>query len=174
MNALQPLERLGAFIAAAAHDVGHDGRSNRFHTVLETPLAQLFNDQSCLESMHCAITFALLHSAGTNFLKSLTSGEWAAFRSMVVLMILDTDLGKHFQCVASFRKDFVEGNPPALDLPKHRQQLLSFVLKACDIGASAKPFVVHAQWATRINAEFFRWGPKVCWLLCVGLPALVC
>ena len=89
-----------------------------------------------------------------------SSAEWAAFRSIVFFMILDTDLAKHFQCVASFRKDFVEGNPPALDLPKHRQQLLSFVPKACDVGRSAKPLAVHGLSTTRINGEFFRWGSQ--------------
>lgn len=157
LQPLLPLERLAALTAAAAHDVGHDGRTNRFHTMAATPLAQLYNDQSCLEQLHCAITFALLQAEGANFSSALTPGQWQAFRSTVVLMILETDLGKHFQSMAAFKKDFVESTPESLDIPQQRQ-LLSFVLKACDVGASGKPFAVHAQWTTRINAEFYRQG----------------
>ena len=172
LAALRPLECLAAFTAAAAHDVGHDGMSNRFHTTAETPLAQLFNDQSCLENMHSAVTFALLQSAGTNFLTPLTPTEWTVFRNMVVSMILETDLAKHFQAVTAFRKEFLEGDSRAVEeSSKRRQMLISFVLKACDVGASAKPFALHAAWGARINAEFFRLGlPTLC--LCTGQKLL--
>lgn len=161
MASLRPLERLAGCLAAAAHDVGHDGFNNRFHTGAETPLGRLFNDQSPLENLHSAITFALLHSAGTNFLAPISGAEWATFRQMVVQMILDTDMGKHFQAMTAFKKEFLEGDQKeAEDSAKRRQVLLSFVLKACDIGASAKPFAIHAVWASRITAEFFRQGDQ--------------
>ena len=51
---LPPIEQLAALIAAVGHDVGHDGRNNRFHTVTATALSQLYNDQSCLENLHRA------------------------------------------------------------------------------------------------------------------------
>ena len=35
------------------------------------------------------------------------------------------------------------------------------MLKLSDIGGSAKPFALHAQWATRIQAE---WETKSDWL----------
>ena len=59
LSRLDPIDYLGALVAAAAHDVGHDGRNNRFHVVATTPFAQLFNDQHCLENMHCALAFAV-------------------------------------------------------------------------------------------------------------------
>eukprot|EP00439_Symbiodinium_sp_Y106_P039242 s1775_g4.t2 len=111
----------------------HDGKSSRYHMTTESPLALLFSDQSVLEMMHCSILFA----------------DWdfdsrQAFRKQVMRMILDTDLAKHFEQVKTFRENL--------------QDILSFVLKLSDIGGSAKPFTLHAQWATRINAEFFLQG----------------
>lgn len=160
MGTIQPLEFMAAVVAAAAHDVGHDGRSNTFHVAAESLQARLFNDQSCLEHMHCAITFGLLASKGTNFLNVLSFGDFASFRRTVVPMILDTDLARHFQSLSAFQQEFPEKAAPGEDTPKRRQMLLGLVLKACDVGASAKPFAIHAKWAAKINAEFYLQGDK--------------
>lgn len=160
LQIFRPLEQLAAFVAAAGHDVGHDGRSNRFHALAGTPIAQLFNDQSPLENLHCTITFACLRSKeDCNLLPHLPAADGVLFRNLVVHMILETDLSKHMKSLNLFQKDFLEESPN-LETPLHRQQLLSFLLKASDVGGSAKPFAVHAQWTTRINAEFFRQGDE--------------
>lgn len=158
---LQPIEKLAALIAAAAHDVGHDGRTNRFHMVAETPLSKLFNDQSCLENMHCAITFGLLRLSDCHFFQALPAADGALFRSIVVSMILETDLAKHFQSVTNFKKELIcegESSQRSEDVLKRKQLLLGFVLKACDVGGSTKPFQTSLLWALRINQECFEQG----------------
>lgn len=162
-SALNPVERVTALVAAAAHDVGHDGKANRYHMVAETPLALLYNDQSSLENMHCAILFAILRTPGNSFLETLTGAEWAMFRASIVEMILDTDLARHLQAVSKFRQDFLSDNkkdPKEEEnlTPAHRKDVMRFVLKACDVGGSSKPFFLHAKWATKINEEFFNQG----------------
>mmetsp|Transcript_69209 Transcript_69209/g.124776 ORF Transcript_69209/g.124776 Transcript_69209/m.124776 type:complete len:918 (+) Transcript_69209:132-2885(+) len=154
-------EKFAGLVAAAAHDMGHDGKSNRYHLVVETPLAVLYNDQSCLENMHCAILFAVLRSKGTNIIDDWSRADRAYFRSLVTRMILDTDLAKHIQQVNKFRDEFINVDQPFAAgeaTPAQRKELLCFAIKLCDIGASSKPFAIHAAWAARVNAEFFEQG----------------
>jgi len=74
-------------------------------------------------------------------------------------MILDTDLAKHFDQVKKFREKNLESEKDSEErTPEQRQDILSFMLKLSDIGGSAKPFALHAQWATRIQSEFFLQG----------------
>ncbi|CAE8594833.1 unnamed protein product, partial [Polarella glacialis] len=158
---LSPADKFAGLVAATAHDVGHDGNSNRYHVVVETPLALLYNDQSVLENMHCAILFTVLRSKGTNILEDWEPADRANFRSSVTRMILDTDLGKHIPQIQKFRADFLnEDNPFNKDnvTLAQRRDLLSFAMKICDVGGSSKPFAIHVAWALRVNAEFFLQG----------------
>lgn len=167
LSMLDPIDTMGALVAAAAHDAGHDGRNNRFQVVASTSIAQLFNDQHCLEHMHCALTFAVLNTTSCNFSAELTEGDYRIFRNTVVTMILETDLASHQETLKRFKLGFLDEVGEAapykakeentLDGVK-KKQLLSFVLKCCDVGGSSKPFSLHARWACRVNAEFFEQG----------------
>lgn len=157
ISSLEPLDRLAAIVAGVGHDVGHDGFTNRYHTVAGTSLALLYNDQSCLENMHAAITFMALQSPLCNFMKEFTDDEEDNFRKTVIQMILDTDLVKHKITVDRFQEEFLADPPEQLSLSQ-RHQLLSLLLKAADVGGSGKPFRLHSIWAMRINTEFFRQG----------------
>jgi hypothetical protein len=152
------IEILAALTAATGHDVGHNGKSNRFQVGAGTPMSLLFNDQSVLESMHCALTFMVLQTDACNFIADLSVSLRAAFRPTVVKMILETDLAKHIESLGRFRHDFLA---KALDKPldaAQKQTLLSFALKTVDIGHSAKSFPLHAEWTLRITTELFRQG----------------
>lgn len=157
MAAWTPGEQVMAVTAAAAHDAGHDGRTGRFHILTESSLAQLYNDQSCLENLHCAITFALLRTVGTDFMKTVETHTWRSFRSGVIQMILGTDLSKHLEAVTNFKKEFLTDSWAGLE-DKHRVQLLSFLLKAADVGGAAKPFRLHAAWSMKVLTEFYAEG----------------
>ena len=61
----------------------------------------------------------------------------------------------------SFNSVFnMQGNEDENLTDAQRRQLLAFVLKVADVGASSKPFQVHVLWMTRINAEFFAQGDE--------------
>jgi len=163
-----PLQHFSAFeiltgiVVASAHDVGHTGTANRYHTASHSPLAMLFNDQSVLENLHCAVMFAVIRVEASNFLGGLDRSLQARFRSLAVQMILDTDLAKHIQVVSRFRQDFLnsEGNPaPEEPLgPDQTKGLLCFLLKCSDVGGSAKGFALHSEWSLRIISEFYLQG----------------
>lgn len=161
------IERLSVLLAAAVHDVGHNGRSNRFHVQTQSPLALLFNDQHCLENMHCAIAFAVMETRSTDFHRELAEADRRALRSNIVSMVLETDLASHGDALKRFKSTFLsEDVDEVLDSQK-KKQLLSFVLKSCDVGGSSKAFHLHVQWAARVNAEFFAQGDEE---LALGLP----
>lgn len=56
---LDPLDKVAALIAAAAHDVDHPGTSSAFLCNSRHQLAILYNDLAVLESHHAALTFKL-------------------------------------------------------------------------------------------------------------------
>jgi len=157
---LSMLERFSAMMASVVHDVGHTGQSNRFHANALTPLALLFSDQAILESMHSAITFAVLQTKECNFLAALDPSARAQFRGLVIQMILDTDLAKHVQTVSRFKQEMLsdEALKRSPLNPNQRKELLSFIMKTADVGGSSKLFDLHLQWTLRINTEFFDQG----------------
>lgn len=66
---LNPIARLAGFLSATIHDVGHFGRSNRYHVMLHHALAVVYNDSAPLENMHCAMGFVVLQEPSAAFLR---------------------------------------------------------------------------------------------------------
>mmetsp|Transcript_31613 Transcript_31613/g.73738 ORF Transcript_31613/g.73738 Transcript_31613/m.73738 type:complete len:913 (-) Transcript_31613:167-2905(-) len=157
-SALEPIEKLAALTAAASHDVGHTGQANRFHVTTRTALAMLYNDQSPLENMHCALAFALLRTSSCNFMELVKPAQATTFRTIVVQMILDTDLSKHIQMVSKFRQEYLSTQLEGPLTQTQRRDVLSFMLKCCDVSHSTKPFNLHLAWTLRISCEFFDQG----------------
>ena len=77
---LSQIELLSAIIASLAHDVGHPGLTNRFLIYNRDPMAIRYNDISCLENMHAALTFKLLADENNNFMKELPDNEFLISR----------------------------------------------------------------------------------------------
>ncbi|KXZ42527.1 hypothetical protein GPECTOR_138g658 [Gonium pectorale] len=103
---LSPLERLALLLAALCHDLGHDGRSNAFHTNSASELSRTYGGQSAvLEHHHAAIASALLlpppcRKGGGDVLAALRSPEERAEVLRVVRSaILHTDMTRHFESV---------------------------------------------------------------------------
>mmetsp|Transcript_117670 Transcript_117670/g.327638 ORF Transcript_117670/g.327638 Transcript_117670/m.327638 type:complete len:849 (-) Transcript_117670:36-2582(-) len=162
-RSLDPFESFAGLVISLAHDVGHTGRSNRFHTVTQGPLALLFNDQSVLENMHCAVMFAVIRTEALNFMGGVDTATQVLFRNLAINMILDTDIAKHVQLTSQFRQEFldVEGVSASAEralTPGQKKSLLSIMLKCADIGSAAKPFHMHTQWTMRIVGEFYLQG----------------
>jgi len=154
-------DKFTALLTACAHDIGHDGNSNHYHTSTTTPLALLYNDQSVLENLHASIFFTILQSQGCDILRDWQFADRQAFRRMALRMILDTDLAKYFGQIKLFRESYIDVVEPLDPLnlsPQQCQDLFSFALKLSDVGGSSKTFSIHVHWAVRVNAEFFAQG----------------
>jgi cAMP-specific phosphodiesterase 4 len=95
---LKELELLTAFLATAAHDVGHPGFNNDFLVKTQHEYALIYNNQQCLENFHCANVFLIMkHFESADILANLTSTEKESVRKTIIEMILATDLKMHFR-----------------------------------------------------------------------------
>eukprot|EP00053_Salpingoeca_punica_P016299 m.153224 g.153224 ORF g.153224 m.153224 type:complete len:721 (+) comp16935_c5_seq1:88-2250(+) len=168
-QAMSDLEVFAAIVAAAVHDVGHAGVNNQFLIMTQDPLSVLYNDQSVLENHHAATAFRIMNSENMNILDALDVEDRAAVRSMVIEMVLSTDMAKHFQFLSDFRT-LVE-NKRQLSLPSHtvdlressdedRILLLCAIVHCADLGPPAKPWPLCRTWTERIIAEFFAQGDR--------------
>jgi len=125
LTPLEAVPRLAAFMAAIIHDVGHMGRGNRFHVASHDPIAVMYNDQSPLESMHCAIGFMVIQQPHSALLCPRSSGRedislstsslrdgggthpqsdgFTMLRRIVVEAVLATDMTRHFEIFSRFK-----------------------------------------------------------------------
>lgn len=121
------LDEATALIAAATHDIDHPGRSSAFLCNSDNSLALLYNDICVLESHHAATTFRLTTSKlhyliafnimtyfkhicfflvtgddKINIFKNLDREMYKLARSVIVDMILATEMTRHFEHLAKF------------------------------------------------------------------------
>jgi len=141
---INPLDALTLLIVAIGHDVGHPGVNNAFLVTLKAPLAQLYNDKSVLESFHCAAFSQVLRRYWDKALDQ---------RTMIIDMILATDMGLHFDFMGKLdklRKKYEKEGGPGVWEEKsandHRILLCALIIKCADISnvVSLTPFTTFA------------------------------
>ena len=152
-------EVLSLLLAALVHDIGHDGFTNSFHKHRLTDRALIYNDQSIQENFHIWLVFdQMAERPDINILRSLSTSEFAEVRRMLILLVLATDMSKHFSLLQEIRALLeLHGRDPKA-WAESAGSLLCFLLHACDIAGQAKEQRLALIWATRIFAEFFHQG----------------
>jgi hypothetical protein len=101
---LDKLDCMSLIIAAAAHDLGHDGFNNNYHVNAITQRAIDSNDNSVQETYHAAELFRIFNTPGLNFIEDLHREQFASFRKRVVGLILATDMARHARDMASLNE----------------------------------------------------------------------
>ncbi|XP_075442666.1 dual specificity calcium/calmodulin-dependent 3',5'-cyclic nucleotide phosphodiesterase 1C isoform X2 [Ascaphus truei] len=159
---LTELEIFAMIFAAAVHDYEHTGTTNNFHIQTRSDSAVLYNDRSVLENHHVSAAYRLLQDdEEMNILYNLTKDDWRDFRTMVIEMVLATDMSCHFQQIKAMKNALQQ--PEGIDKPK----ALSLLLHTADISHPAKAWDLHHRWTMSLLEEFFRQGDKEAEL---GLP----
>ncbi|XP_031156019.1 calcium/calmodulin-dependent 3',5'-cyclic nucleotide phosphodiesterase 1A isoform X2 [Sander lucioperca] len=159
---LTELEIFAIIFAAAIHDFEHTGTTNNFHIQTRSDTAMLYNDRAVLENYHVSAAYRLLQGDDEmNILTNLSKDDWRELRTLVVEMVLATDMSCHFQQIKAMKS--VLQQPEAIDKPK----ALSLLLHTADISHPAKNWDLHHRWTTSLLEEFFRQGDKEAEL---GLP----
>ena len=104
-NAYDDQENFAVLIACFGHDVGHPGLNNRFLVNNSEDLAIAYNDISVLENMHASITFSTMKTKASNcnILSKFSADNMCYIRKVVIEMILETDMSKHFESLGKFR-----------------------------------------------------------------------
>ncbi|KAH8583695.1 cGMP phosphodiesterase A4 [Cryptosporidium sp. chipmunk genotype I] len=160
---LDTVERLASVVASLGHDVGHIGRTSNFLVNSRHMLAINYNDRSVLEMFHASLTFRIIYYYGggaADFLQNWDAELHKEFRRIVIELILETDMHRHFECVSRFRvrRQAVDWDP--YGDAQDRLMLARTCLKAADIGHGALKWNQHYKWCRSVVEEFFLQGDE--------------
>ncbi|KAF9900462.1 3',5'-cyclic-nucleotide phosphodiesterase [Linnemannia zychae] len=163
---LRPEDIFALLVASIGHDVGHPGVNNMFLVNAHTPLAQVYNDRSVLESFHSMALFQVMKKHGFEcFDVDSQNRKFMEFRKMVVSTILATDMGLHFDYVGKIKEQTERlrlRNLPGGNIPKPNQAsideqerlvLCGSLIKCADISNASRPFHVAERWSTVLLQE---------------------
>merc|ERR1712196_223971 len=163
---------MACLLAAAMHDHEHLGLSNDFLVRTRDSRAMLYNDQHVNENHHVASAFAVLQRPECNFLSHISEGDFRQMRSIVIDLVLGTDMAKGSAIQKAFNDTFGvsdEGSPHQ-HLPSSTDDavlLLQLAMKCADLGSLALDWDVHQKWVRRLEDEFFAQGDRE---KALGLP----
>ncbi|KAG0253592.1 3',5'-cyclic-nucleotide phosphodiesterase, partial [Mortierella polycephala] len=163
---LRPEDIFALVVASIGHDVGHPGVNNMFLVNAHTPLAQVYNDRSVLESFHSMALFQVMKKHGFEcFDVDSQNRKFMEFRKMVVSTILATDMGLHFDYVGKIKEQTERlrlRNLPGGNVPKPNQAsideqerlvLCGTIIKCADISNASRPFHVAERWSAVLLQE---------------------
>ena len=172
---LSHLEVFACLTAALVIDLNHPGVDNDFSVATSSPIAVRFNDQSVLENYHIAKAMELLQNDASNIFEGLDRAQFKQARSIIIDLVLATDLHKHHQLYHTFRQNipnFLAANKDekpaqhpaqtshvALSL-RHRRLLMRVLLHSADLSYTARIWEQSKGWGKRIESEFLRQGDK--------------
>lgn len=146
------IDEATALISAAAHDIDHPGRSSAFLCNANNLLAILYNDICVLESHHAALMFKLtLRDDKINIFKNLDRETYKSMRSIIVDMILATEMTKHFEHLAKFVSVFGSESESEIhaDCDDNHMLIRRMLIKCADVSNPARPFAFCVEWAGR-------------------------
>jgi len=180
---LTDIEIFALLFSAIIHDYDHSGTTNNFHVQSNSSLAFLYNDRSVLENHHVAAFFRTMQDNDCFILGNMSMTEFREFRSLMIEMVLHTDMSMHFsqlkhmknlvqtaadggRALSQWRK-IKHGMLIATPAPRRRHTehfdktlVLCLLLHSCDISHPAKQWDLHYQWTARCMEEFFKQGDK--------------
>jgi len=111
-------EILAAVLAAAVHDIAHPAVTNNFHAETFSPMAMLYNDQSVNENHHLASGFAILQKPENDLTRGLSRADRKGVRSMMIRLVLATDLANHFDYIARLNTKLDSAEAAPLTSPR--------------------------------------------------------
>eukprot|EP00727_Mastigamoeba_balamuthi_P013162 m51a1_g8469 hypothetical protein (719) ;mRNA; f:476529-481445 len=136
---LNDVEQFCLLLAAAIHDTGHTGRTNGFHVATRSSLSLTYNDKSVQENMHLFEAFRLMYSPDCFFLQSVPEARRNEIRSLVIELVLATDISMHLKFMSQFNAKRSSGDFDPEGNKDDRLLLMQLTLKVADINNIARP-----------------------------------
>jgi hypothetical protein len=152
-------EMMAALLAAAMHDYDHRGLTNDFLVKTSDERALLYNDQAVNEHHHVAAAFAVMQRPECNFLVNFPADEYRRLRSLIIDLVLGTDMANHGSLVKSFSEE-LDASSSRPSSKKGCVLLLQIAMKCADLGHLALDWALHLEWVGRLEAGFFAQGDK--------------
>mmetsp|Transcript_143224 Transcript_143224/g.249799 ORF Transcript_143224/g.249799 Transcript_143224/m.249799 type:complete len:907 (+) Transcript_143224:59-2779(+) len=176
-NSVEPADRqqkfilLAGLLAAIVHDYQHEGVNNDFLVKSSDDRALIYNDKSPNENHHVSAAWFVLRRPECNFLDSLSVKEYRQLRSLVLDLVLSTDMAEHGNILKKFKeatstdgKATASGAESASTItcstPQQAITVLQMALKCSDLGHLSLSWGSHMRWVQRLEAEFFAQGDK--------------
>ena len=147
------LVQLAAYLAAAAHDMHHPGVTNAMLVAVKSEIALQHNDQSVCENHHLCELFKLLKDPELNILSELDEQAYRFVRSLMIHMVLRTDMQQHHQVIREGTESHAVGDV-AVPL------LMQMTLKVADLSHTTYPWPMHRWWVQALEDEFYLQGDK--------------
>jgi len=158
------LEIFSVLLAAAIHDVGHQGRNNNFHVNKRTKLALRYNDTSVLENMHVASAFSRImgddRDSNLDIFEYMQPEQVTACRRQIIGAVLHTDMSKHFSDISKMKGLLMKKEHRDSDAIYGGWEVFPFFLHMADISNQAKHSPIAKQWTDRCLKEFFEQGDE--------------
>lgn len=148
---LDPLSTMACYIAAAVHDYGHTGFTNDYLVRTQHPFALTYNDIACHENYHCYAAMKLLLKKEFAFLER--KEDYMNLRKLVIAMVLETDMARHFEAIERFKS-----LPFEIKENRDRDTILKLTLKCADLSHCGIDFATHRRWVDLLNEEFWAQG----------------
>jgi len=164
------LEAMACLLAAAMHDYEHLGVNNDFLIKTSHSRALLHSDQHVNEHHHLASALELLRRPECNFLSNLPASDIKRIRTIVIELILGTDMAMGPDILKSFSA-ITAVEPGTSFRPKNAKDathVLRLAFKCADLGHLALNWDLHVRWVSLLEQEFFAQGDRE---KSVGLPA---
>ncbi len=131
---LRDHEVLALILAAMIHDMSHDGFTNSFHKNRLTDRALLYNDQSIQENFHVRMMFQTMAlEPDKNIFHSLPALQFCELRRLLILLVLSTDMNKHFSLLQEMRILLTSKGQDPEAWEDSTDSLLCFLLHSCDV-----------------------------------------
>ncbi|CAF1293321.1 unnamed protein product [Rotaria sp. Silwood1] len=158
LNVFTQLEITALLFAAVIHDFEHPGLNNNYLVKTKSDLALIYNDFSVLENHHSSAIFKLLRDKRCNIWSNMNSDEYRIFRSLVISLVLATDMANHASLIERMSTYFFFKETNSTTTATDSKTLLQTLLHAADISNAAKPWSIYIQSTEKIMEEFFIQG----------------
>jgi len=177
------LASMACLFAAAVHDYEHRGLSNDFLVRTLDERALHYNDWHTNEQHHVAAAFKLLRRPECNFLAGMESTSFQRFRTLVIDLVLGTDMADNNKILNSLTEavdqwavdqwgskiNTVNVSPnsnseasatfePAT--AKEAVNLLQIAMNCADMGHLTLDWDDHLEWVQRLAKEHFAQGDQ--------------
>jgi len=150
-------EALAAIVAAAVHDMDHEGLTNEFYARMLDARALLYGMENVNEKHHVASCLLLLNMPEFDMLSSLSSRSRARVCSMLSNIVYATSLKVHFDVMREFDEMMNQGPDFASD-ERARLLAIKLAIKVADIAHATHDEMQHRRWTDRLEAEMWRQG----------------
>ncbi len=111
-----------------------------------------------LENHHASSIFKLLREKRFNIWSNMNTNEYRTFRSLVISLVLATDMANHASLVERMSTYFFFKETNSTTTSADSKTLLQTLLHSADISNAAKPWPIYIQSAEKIMEEFFIQG----------------